>query len=460
MKTLLLIVFSLICVGCSQAQNNNPSYYPEVGKPCPEFELKNIKYYPKRKASLKDFRGKWLLLDFWNRVCGACVASFPHVNEIQKNLGERVQVMMVGIEDPNKQVEIIYSRYRAKEDLLMPCAFDSAIAQRFDFLITPRSILIDDKGVVQCITTTIHLNEMKAFLAGEHPVLPKAFRMNETPPESISSNSTKIIPFDYDKPFAINGNGGVDSDFLFRSILTTWKPGVNGILDYGSIDAALLVNVKSGFSVLGADLRSLYFYAYLGTSYSFPEEPYYGKYSPKLFLEVTDSSMFKVDYKTGKNLFCYSVNLPPSKISVERVKEVMQKELENSFGFFVSVEDKKCPCWKLIATKEGREKVKTKGGAVVDEIIGSVLYKGVNMPFENVFKLISRAAGDNYVIDESGINGNVDMTLECGNCVLTDINDMKKILHPMGLDLVPTEKEMKVLVVRDRISLVSRDQTF
>jgi uncharacterized protein (TIGR03435 family) len=448
-----LLCSGLLALGNAPEQKNTTNsadtvIYPEIGKPCPDFVLRNIKYYSKKQATLQDFRGKWLLLDFWNNGCASCIESFPHVNEIQKTLGDRVQVMMVAIQDSKRQVNLIYDRYRAKEKLTMPCAFDSLLAKRFDYAITPRSILIDDNGIVRGLTTIIHLEEMKAFLAGETPDLPRVYRMNEAPTVVKSD----MIPFDYHKLFAVNGNGAVDSEFLFRSVLTAYKPGITRAVDGAYIESSL-TGTKRSFCVLGVDLKELYTYAYLGAStlQGASRNSYYGKYYPKLAIEVTDSSLFKVDDKTGKNLFCYSVDLPPTQANAERVKKVMQRDLENYFGFVVSIESRHCPCWKLVAAPSAKGKLKSKGGPSSSEGLGMLYYKVKNKPFQDIVHIVQNLLGQNdrIVFDETGITGNVDMALDCKDGLLTDFNDMKKALQANGLDLVPAEKEMKVLVVRN-----------
>jgi thiol-disulfide isomerase/thioredoxin len=450
-----LLCSGLLAWGSAPKQKNNTNsadsvIYPEIGKPCPDFVLRNIKYYSKKQATLKDFRGKWLLLDFWNKSCASCIESFPHVNEIEKTLGDKVQVMMVAIQDPKRQVNLIYDRYRDKEKLIMPCAFDSVLAKRFDYAITPRSILIDDQGIVRALTTIIHLEAMKAFLAGETPNLPRAYRMNEDPPVVKSD----MIPFDYKKLFAINGNGAVDSEFLFRSMLTAYKPGITMPVYNSSIETGLtLTGTKRSFCESGVDLKTLYFYAFFGVA-QLPANSYfedYGKYYPKLAIEVTDSSPFKVDNKTGENYFCYSVDLPPGQANVVRVKKVMQRDLENYFGFVVSIESRKCPCWHLVVTPSAKEKLKSKGGPSSSKGLGALFYKARNKPFQDIVHIIQNllSQNDRIVFDETGITGNVDMALDCKDGLLTDFNDMKKALQANGLDLVAAEKEMKVLVVRD-----------
>jgi len=77
-------------------------------------------------------------------------------------------------------------------------------------------------------------------------------------------------------------------------------------------------------------LENIYFFAYLGTSTVGWGN--YGKYYDKLVLEISDSTLFKYDFKTGKNLFCYAVNLPRSQATVERVMDIMQRDLKNTLG--------------------------------------------------------------------------------------------------------------------------------
>lgn len=357
LKILYLIVFFFgpLCI-VVMAQNQLESqgqkieeipYYPEVGKPCPDAALTDIRYFNKKKARIKDFRGKWLILDFWNRTCGACIASFPHMSELQKELGDKVQVMMVAIQDPDKQVDQIYSKYRAKQKLLMPCDFDSALANRFDILTTPYSILIDDKGFVRAITTTIHTKEMKAFLAGENPTLTKVYRMHEDEPNTESVN--KVTAFDPARPLMINGNGAADTNFLYRSVLSAWAPNTR-FRPIVSVEAGMRELGGKGFQALGVRLTDLFFYAYLGLSGPSDRVAFHDK----PVLEVKDTTLFAAE---TKNRFCYALNLA-SKTDIGRVLEIMQGELKNYFGYEASIETRRLPCLKLVAQPGAAEKLK------------------------------------------------------------------------------------------------------
>lgn len=55
--------------------------HPEIGKPIPEFQLENIGNFKKSKMATADFKGRFVILDFWNKNCVSCVQSFPKLND-------------------------------------------------------------------------------------------------------------------------------------------------------------------------------------------------------------------------------------------------------------------------------------------------------------------------------------------------------------------------------------------
>ena len=129
--------------------------YPEVGKPMPNELIHNIHYFKKKQASIEDFKGKWLILDFWNTGCTACVASFPHVNEEMKEFKDKISFMLIGRQDIENKIPAMYERFRQKERLEMPCAYDSIICKRFNIWAGPTIIIIDPKGIVRGYTYSL-----------------------------------------------------------------------------------------------------------------------------------------------------------------------------------------------------------------------------------------------------------------------------------------------------------------
>lgn len=431
--TILFFVF----INSATAQMTQAAEFPEEDKACPDFTIHNIKYFRLQQASLKDFSGKWLFLDFWSKNCGSCVESFPKTNELVKEFGDKVQFMLVGYQDREAQIEPMYARFREREHLLMPSGFDSTLAKIWN-VGNPYIIIIDDKGIVRGITTKINREQLEALLQGGHPLA----RMHRGDYRS---------PYDPRKPFLINGNGGADSDFLFRSILTKWNPTI-----HVSIPIAIDTSYGKGtFQVMGISLERLYRLAYFGRWYwGSSDTGYYGHYSKNVVIETKDSAIFQYQFNPiAKNVFCYSLIIPKSQGTKERLQEVMQRDLKNYFGFDVGFETRQCPCWKLVATDEAKIRLKTAGGPLNRsiEIIPRAKYRLENVPVTWLIHAISgklgdaNAAGDGVILDETGIVGNIDITINDS----IDRDGIRKSLKENGLTLVPATKEMKVLVIKD-----------
>jgi len=429
MRKLTLLIPYLLVVFGAESQSSKTSFDSfTVNKPCPDIVLRNIRYYKKTKANLRDFRGQWLVLDFWNKYCGACIASFPHVSELQKHFQGRVQFMMVGIQDKEKQIEPMFARFREHEGLVMPCAFDSLLAQRFDIYSAPEIIIIDPEGIVRADTYKMDQRDIEDFLEGK-PV--KLY--------NDSYNASKIS-FDENRPFLIDGNGGVDSVFLFRSVLSLFDK----FKQRGSSPETIAQDSAHGrVQILGLPLQALYWYAYLG-KYDFDSD-----FLSNLILEIKDSSLFKYSSSRSENLFCYSLQVPPNRANAADMMEVMQRDLENYTGFKVSIEKRPLIIgWKLIASDDAKKRLKTKGGTSFQkEVIPRVEWVARNISVSDLTKFLHNKNDLYKIFDETGIEGNIDISLDC---VLFNIHEVKKNLQAMGLDLVPVEEEKKAIVIRDK----------
>lgn len=59
----------------------------------PDFTLTDLSG---KKVSLSDFRGKWVVLDFWGSWCGWCIKGFPALKEAYSRYGDRL--VIIGID--------------------------------------------------------------------------------------------------------------------------------------------------------------------------------------------------------------------------------------------------------------------------------------------------------------------------------------------------------------------------
>lgn len=430
-------------------QTGKTNTFPEIGKPMLDFKLNDVQNFDKQEVSLEDFRGKWLILDFWTRYCTICIKSFPKVNKLNKQFHDDAVFILVGRNDGKYfqgSIEL-YEKVQKKFQLDLPLVYDADLFDRFGVSSVPHIIWIDPKGVVRAITTSQDLNaeNLTKFLFGETPYFFHKLNSEE--------EQKKREAYDYKKPLLTDNNGGESTDFLYRSLLTGWNSKVYGN-SYPSFFPPATEDLPR-FSAVNIKLKNLYKAAYGDTIRPNPDimewPNNYGKWWYTPLLEVKDSSNFKIDFQTGKGNYCYELIVPENKISNTLYRQkIMQNDLKNYFGYEVTVETRKMPYWKVTAAdKAALQSLKTEGE---EPVFGGDGTK-ITLTNQSMERLISIMWGLYQMgppfQDETGIMGNIDITLEG---VLTDFNDFKRALKENGLKLVKGKKEMKVIVIRDPVT--------
>ncbi|MHC4732312.1 MAG: TlpA family protein disulfide reductase [Planctomycetota bacterium] len=99
-----------------------------------------------RVHSLKGYRGKVIVLDFWYRGCGWCVKAMPQVKALAKHFAGRPVVVLGANIDPEEED----ARYVIKTmALTYPNLKAAALPKKFGVSGYPTVIVIDRQGVVR-----------------------------------------------------------------------------------------------------------------------------------------------------------------------------------------------------------------------------------------------------------------------------------------------------------------------
>jgi len=97
-------------------------------------------------VSLSRYKGKLVLVDFWFKSCGPCMAAMPKYNALQHKFGEEVfQLLTINITDTKEDIAFFYNKYQPNYPMLFngDLVFDS-----LGFTGCPTSVLLDKSGKV------------------------------------------------------------------------------------------------------------------------------------------------------------------------------------------------------------------------------------------------------------------------------------------------------------------------
>jgi peroxiredoxin len=410
-----------------------------IGKPCPDFKLNSINYFSHSEASLKDFRGIWLVLDFFSAGCSSCFKNMPKMSQLNTVFRDSAQVFMIGYDDRN--IRPAFENFRKKYDLSLPVVYDTGnLFTQFGVEGVPYIVVIDKQGIVRALTYSLTKENLEDFIQGREPEIAR-----------IQLTQASTYHYDNDKPLLQYGNGGPDSSFLFRSLLTQLKDrSINHQQGYIS------TVFKNKVQEAGVPLIHLYSLAYGDTvddvpvfgKHRIPIPTNYGRFWQSPILELKDSSQFRYSFSSGKNLYAYSLMVPPERATAKFMKEVMQRDLQSYFGYRVSVESRMMPCWNLVANEEAKQKLPAKPGykpKIIFPVYGGINLQNWGLDYL-IFLIWMNFQEEPPFFDETGITGHIDLDLEAD---MTNFNEVRMALHKKGLDLIKGEREMQVIIIRD-----------
>lgn len=400
-----------------------------VGKPCPLFVIRNIEGWKNDSMTIPNNSGKWLILDFWSAKCPGSIASFPETDRMSRKYADQASVLMVGLPDREGLGHGVWRDYKEKEKLQLPCAFEGIAFHQFGFHDVPQVVIIDNHGIVRGLVSGLDDKLLDSLLEG-----------NKKYAERLKST-----PFNFKSPMLLQGNGGIDDDYAYRSIITKWTP-AQGSFRPGTVRYAVNGNL---FQTTTCSLRDLYNMAFWGYSLFFRgmSDTAYGKICLRPIFEVKDTSLISPDYHLFKNLYSYSISIPGASFSQNRIRKMMQNDLENYFGYNAVIETRNTPYYGLVANDTAKLKLQTKGGD--PSISGSIMakYSLTNKKVAVLLSMISQSIDrEGVFVDETGITTNIDITIDA---ISTDKDLVLSELRKNGLDIVTKKKPMQVVVVRD-----------
>ena len=134
--------------------------YPkaELGKPCVDSDLMDVNG---KKHRLADFRGKYVLLDFWANYCGACIRAFPHIGKLQEQYADRLTIISISVDKIDTWKNSSHQKDITWYSLNDGGGYWGGIAGSYNIMALPTYILIAPDGTYHARLTSADINNGK-----------------------------------------------------------------------------------------------------------------------------------------------------------------------------------------------------------------------------------------------------------------------------------------------------------
>tara|TARA_Y100000766_G_scaffold135666_1_gene116787 strand:+ start:6459 stop:7601 length:1143 start_codon:yes stop_codon:yes gene_type:complete len=124
-------------------------YSSAIGKKAPNFTLLDS---DGKTKSLSDFRGKYVLLDFWNTGCRPCIQEIPNLKRIQKEFGgDKFEIVSVCIDRNNVETQEVWKKINKKHKTNWTQVYDAgglATAKKYKITHYPTMMVLDPSGSI------------------------------------------------------------------------------------------------------------------------------------------------------------------------------------------------------------------------------------------------------------------------------------------------------------------------
>ncbi|MCE7053682.1 TlpA family protein disulfide reductase [Algoriphagus sp. AGSA1] len=398
-----------------------------IGDQIPKgIEFSEVLKFDSDKLRLDDYRGKYLILEFWAPTCTASIASLPRMANLSREFRDQIAIIPMTIFE-EERVSEVFAGYESLVGVDLPLVLHAGkMRELFPHSTIPHFVIVDPEGKVIAITGLEDLtsSNLEKMLSGDASV----FRYKE---------DRKILLGRYDK--LISESPQVPSkNIWFQSALTGYIPDVSGsiIQEYEDLSHIRIVNMPLiRHYQLAFSERDLVDY------YGRNRIQTIGFEAEELFTKKT--GMDYLDWKEqGYHVFGYELIAPPS----QNPYALMREDLNRYFPHIkASVKKEKRKVYAIVQ-QEGTNYPKAQ------EVESSYQAGAFGLSMQNYplqgfvyhlnFYFYQRS--EFPILNLTGIDYPIDLELEAQ---LSSISSLKQALRQVGLDLLEKEVEINVLVL-------------
>lgn len=475
MKKIVVILLLCVISNLSRAQNQgsdewvkNDKKFGQTGWIMPGVTLPDIPFdtmvthTSMFKSRLSEYKGKLVIIDTWSQNCRPCIENLPHMEELQKEFGDRIKIIPYAIQDYVGIIDTLWekNRYTKKVNIATVAGADVQLHRVFPGMGVWTAVWIDQEGKLLYITETdfVTKENIQRVLNKEKIKWPPFYGYTFSNVFNIGYTFPPLLT-EVD-----NYKVGKASN-AFYSTITSWLP-VQGGGDI-VIDSSRKIKRKFHYNTSILDLYMI----------ALKYDTVLPKYNKKnrFLLEVKDLNRYinlrekHEEFWHIKNRYCYEATFP-IEVNDQGTIRALRADLERFFQIHGRVEKREVPCLILkrvssnddLLTNYGKSKKLTvkyespeeKNKDYKNPLNAFIVYKSMKSLTEGLNNSNSEPTMEGKftpVIDETGFTGPIFIPIEFD---MTDqelrySETVRKKLQEYGLDLVPGKRVLEMFVITE-----------
>lgn len=433
----------------------------KIGELVPDMDLGNIYNEDKipdgENVKISAYKGKLLLLDFWSTNCGDCIATFPKLENLQKQFGNSIKILPIGFSFPYDHSNIVKTLHRWKgtsREMKIPTtsvdyedSVEVKIRKTFPFTGMPTIVWIDGNGRFIGITDQYAVNEKNIQDVLNGVKVP--FRLKRP---WVRYEANEAI----NESFLISKSSGVrvKSASVLAKYIDTLRS-LNGLEEFKTdsnyyrlvgVNKTIFELLISAYSELSEANRQLLNVAG-GTKMILIES----KRQFKNQYEVTYADNWERYKFQDEHLFNYELKISKNDIPRNDLFSYAIKDLERLFNIKTSISMRKIKCLAIKLKPNGLTTL-TRTLKEKPSNLPGIDNKGITYFEKKTLDQMTQILNvstpfRNLIINETNYKGDLGFLYPIN--MLHNISSVRSFLNSYGLDLVEVEREMEVLVIKD-----------
>ena len=130
-----------------------------IGDPVPDVQLDKLVNHSPSMATLSDFKGKLVIIDFWATWCTACLHAFDKLDSLQTLFPDQLKIILVNTKstgDDISKVQAFFTRWQSKKGKFsLPSVVNDTILDKlFPHTLIPHYVWINKEGKLIAISSS------------------------------------------------------------------------------------------------------------------------------------------------------------------------------------------------------------------------------------------------------------------------------------------------------------------